>query len=535
MSELEKAVSAWTKALAEDRVITSDKELETYVANVSGLERRVPTVLYPTSTDEVAKVVEIANEHRIPLYPISTGRNWGMGSKLPVKDDTVVVDLTKMNEVREVNQDLLYAVVEPGVTQQQLYEHLRDHDMPFMFDTTVSGKDTSIIGNTIECGLGYAAIRFDIVAGFEVVLGNGKVVKTGFTHFPDSRVAHASRYSVGPYIEGLFTESNFGIVTSMAIHLSPKHEACSVFTISIQDDDKLGDMIDALAELRRRGAIQNIIKVGNKERSRVSLCPLMYEKLVSNGAKPGKELREHVEQVFDENFGSWSALAGLWGSPGQIKEAQRLIKKRLNGLGKIRFLTESVISMAEKALSALNFIPKLRGLEAVVYTLRPFYELINGKPTDLALQGLYWLHSDVPDNYTEPDVTNAGMLCYLPILPLQGDLVAKFSTELLDIGNKHGFLPTITYNIVDSRTIWCVIDVLFDRSDPKRVQAGLDCIEEWYNTFNKQGLYVQRVGIQSMHQVVDPSDPFWQTVKDLKSVLDPNGIIAPERYCPEDE
>lgn len=55
----------------------------------------VPLVLRPSSEDEVRRIVGLANEHRIALYPFSTGKNWGLGSKLPVIDGCVLVDLSR--------------------------------------------------------------------------------------------------------------------------------------------------------------------------------------------------------------------------------------------------------------------------------------------------------------------------------------------------------------------------------------------------------------------------------------------------------
>ena len=62
---------------------------------------------------------------------------------------------------------------------------------------------------------------------------------------------------------------------------------------------------------------------------------------------------------------------------------------------------------------------------------------------------------------------------------------------------------------------------------PKAAQA---CIQEMEARYMEQGYPPYRVGINSMHHVVREDDPFWRTVRDLKKVLDPNGIIAPGRY-----
>src|SRR5439155_6009065 len=102
---------------------------------------RPAAVLYPVSTEEVQQIVRIAAKYETPLYPISRGNNWGYGDACAVSDNQVIVDLRRMNKIIEVNAELAYAVVEPGVTQQQLYEHLRDNNIPLLLDVTGAGPD----------------------------------------------------------------------------------------------------------------------------------------------------------------------------------------------------------------------------------------------------------------------------------------------------------------------------------------------------------------------------------------------------------
>src|SRR5258708_4909082 len=82
---------------------------------------------YLRNEDEVLQIVSLANAHQIPLYPFSTGKNWGLGSKLPVVDGCVLVDLSRMDRIVEVNEAFAYAIIEPGVTQAHLAAHLKEH------------------------------------------------------------------------------------------------------------------------------------------------------------------------------------------------------------------------------------------------------------------------------------------------------------------------------------------------------------------------------------------------------------------------
>lgn len=111
--------------------VASEEKVNHYLMNVTGFQGEISGVVLPKSTEEVRQVVNLANNFLVPIYPISTGKNWGLGSKLPVKEGCVIVDLHRMNRIREVNTEYGYAVIEPGVTQQQLYDHLQEHGLPF--------------------------------------------------------------------------------------------------------------------------------------------------------------------------------------------------------------------------------------------------------------------------------------------------------------------------------------------------------------------------------------------------------------------
>ena len=73
-------------------------------------------VVAPDGVEEIRQILKIANEYRIPLWPISTGRNFAYGGPAPRKPGHVVLDLKRMNRILEVNEELAYVLVEPGVS-----------------------------------------------------------------------------------------------------------------------------------------------------------------------------------------------------------------------------------------------------------------------------------------------------------------------------------------------------------------------------------------------------------------------------------
>src|SRR5919202_1080141 len=173
-------------------------------------------VLMPTTVEEIQAVVRIANERRVPLWTHGTGRNNGYGGPAPRVRGSVIVSLRNMNRVLEINEELGYAVVEPGVRWFDLYEAVKAGGHKLMVSIADLGWG-SVIGNSLDNGATYIPYGVDQASwcGMEVVLPNGEVMRTGMGAMPGNRTWHCYKRSLGPSADLLFTQSNFGIVTKM--------------------------------------------------------------------------------------------------------------------------------------------------------------------------------------------------------------------------------------------------------------------------------------------------------------------------------
>jgi len=222
--DFEQAIDAWKQKLGKNYVLLGDLDTDRYGQSTIPAERQVAAILLPDSVEEVQDVVNIARAYKIPLYTVSKGKNWGYGSACPVQDNNVVVDLKRMNRIFEVNTELAYAVVEPGVTQGQLYQYLQSNRIPLWMDSTGAPSDSSLVGNTLERGFGHSPYgdHFLSACGMEVVLADGRILKTGFGHYDNAKAWNVFKWGLGPYLDGLFTQSNYGIVTKMGFWLMPK-------------------------------------------------------------------------------------------------------------------------------------------------------------------------------------------------------------------------------------------------------------------------------------------------------------------------
>ncbi len=525
------AAEAWVKILGEEHVLVDGESRKAYARNVGGLDREVPAIIRPGSTEEVQAVVREANRFGTPLYPISTGMNWGFGSRLPAREDCAVMDMGRMNRILEVNVAQRYAIIEPGVTQKQLYDHLQEQGIPLLLNVTGSAAESSIIGNSLERGIGYFASRGDALSGIEAVLGTGEVIKTGFAHFESCRNAHVYHHGVGPSLDGLFAQSNFGIVTKAGVELMPKPEAQTVVVIRIDDDAQLGKLVDALADVLRDGITNSVIHIGNQARTRIALSPLVYKFLLSGGMPEEEALEASERYLEEEGFGPWSALAGLMGTRQQVALAKRHIRAAVKGIGHVTFLTSKLIRLGKRVLEATRFLPTVPRKLAILTAIEALHDYSVCVPTSKGMQSMCWPvgKSTYPWPY-DPDATPVGMLYSVPFCAFQSKDVTEMVRHADEISAEFGFEPFITLNTINSRCVEAVINIAFDRRDAERTRQAQSCADQMLQRYLEVGMIPYRVAIQDMPRLVQESDPFWRTVRDLKTAVDPNHIISPGRY-----
>ena len=234
-------------------VFSSDEDLGTYRDAYSPLwgepeERVAAAAVAPENVDQVQAVVRAANEFRIPLYPISTGRNLGYGGAAPGYSGSVVLDLKRMNRILEINEKLAYVLVEPGVSFFDLYREIQKRGVKLWPSVPAPGWG-SPIGNALEHGAGTRRDHFATHCGMEVVLPDGELLRTGMGAVPNSPLWQTYQYGFGPFIDGLFSQSNFGIVTKMGFNLNPEPEAVRTLSVSAWDYDDIVPFVDAAAYL----------------------------------------------------------------------------------------------------------------------------------------------------------------------------------------------------------------------------------------------------------------------------------------------
>jgi len=312
----------FAESVGKEWLFTSDEDIALYRDAYSPLwgepeERLVSAAVAPSTTEQVSQVVRTANRFRIPIYPISTGKNLGYGGSAPNLSGSVVVDLKRMNRVVDVDDKRHFAIVEPGVAYFDLYRYIQDRGLKVWIDCPDPGWG-SPIGNALDHGVGYTfgAYRdhFHSHCGMEVVLPDGEIVRTGMGALPGARSWAEYRYGFGPTVDGLFAQGNLGIVTKMGFHLLPAPEAYQTSVVTVPRRADIVPLVDLVNELEHAGLIgmpEYNSPLGGFGPPPPELAALMKKA----GGATAAELDEYAQS---RGRGSWGCRLQFYGSPGVI-------------------------------------------------------------------------------------------------------------------------------------------------------------------------------------------------------------------------
>jgi 4-cresol dehydrogenase (hydroxylating) len=423
------------------------------------------------------------------------------------------------------------------VTQQQLSDYLREHDLPLWMDCTGAGPDTSLMGNILERGFGHSPYgnRLQHVSGMQVVLASGAVLHTGFGHYPQARTTHLFPYGVGPFIDGMFTQSNFGVVTRIGLWLMPQTEALNHFLCQVARHEDIGPVIDALRPLRLDGTLRSIVHVGNDLRVISGGQVFPRAQVAQQSCLPPAvraELRERA------GGGAWVVSGALYGSQAQVAAARAALQRALRPTAaRPRFLDERKLRIGAWLARLLGASAAGQRLHAQVALGSALFAMNRGQPNGRFRAGAYWrrrggLPTDFPA-HADPAQDRCGLLWVSPILPMRGADLLALHALVEPVFGEYGFDLFITFSMINERTLGGVITIAFDQEDAAEVERARACYAHLFALVMREGYIPYRVGNQSMGQLDPGRDVYWDTVARIKHALDPQGLIAPGRYQPD--
>lgn len=477
---------------------------------------------------EVRACVSVARQYGVPVYPISSGKNWGYGSRVPAMDGSVLLDLGRLTRIIDYDEDLAHVTVEAGVTQGQLYDFLRERGARLWMDASGSSAECTLVGNVMERGFGHTPYgdHFAHVCGLQVVLANGEVVQTGSARFRGAETGPVYRWGLGPVLDGLFTQSNFGIVVSMSIWLMPAPEHFEAFFFRCDEEKALPSVIDALRPLRVNGTLRSAVHIGNDYKVLNGIQQYPWED--TDGTTP--LLPTHMTALRARlRIGWWNGSGALYGTRAQVAEAKRLVRARLKGkVAALQFLDDRKLTLARRFSRVYRRVTGW-DLTAALNLLEPVYGLMRGIPTDRPLASAYWRKRTPPPAKMNPDLDGCGLLWCAPVAPLDGGHAERLAKISIDTLLAHHFEPMISLTLVTERALTCIVSICYDRDVPQEDERAMRCYRALLAALTAAGYHSYRLGIQANDEMRSDAS-YTQLLAGLKQTLDPDGILAPGRY-----
>lgn len=243
-------IDALERVVGVGHVTTDRLECEYFAQDVYSQSLPAGAVASPGNKEELAAVVRLAAEAGVAVVPRGGGMSY-TGGYVPIEENSLLIDLSRMNQVLELNREDMYVTVECGITWEALYEALKDTGLRTPYWGTLSGRFATVGGglsqNSIFWGSGRYGSAVDSVLALEVVLADGTILHTG-----SASQVNASPFfrHFGPDLTGLFCCDcgALGLKATATFRLVPQLEEHAFGSFAFE---RYEDMLPAMSEIAR--------------------------------------------------------------------------------------------------------------------------------------------------------------------------------------------------------------------------------------------------------------------------------------------
>ena len=467
----------------------------------TGRSPDVAAVIHVDDEVGIDLALAAARKYGFKLHPYSSGRNWGYGVAAGDERMRVMLDLGAMQRILAFDDTCGLVTIEAGVTQGQLVEFLRCNGDRWLVSVTGSSPECSVVSNTLERGFGAAPYtdHFSAVRGLNAILPNGSRYAGTAAAVGAWQSAMAYRWDVGPYLYGLFSQSHFGIVSSMTIALC-RRQVPALLAFQVEASSLAG-AIDAAREMR-----------------------LAYGEQLANIKFISPQYAAAI-QGEDSSSQRWIGLISLHLAQPLRAPLRRALSRDLKraGFRSVQF-TPRTIKILQQTVSKLpqGWTRRLRrSLEGVAIMLR----FASGRTSDDGLALAYT--GQLPAENANPARDGRGILWYSPTLRFEGSAATALAESCASVFREHGFPAAINFTAIDGHALCGVMAILFD---PARDQERAEkCYADLLAAGLAQGCLPYR--LPAICQVLPGvSGNHAPLAALLHKAIDPTGIFAPHRF-----
>ena len=470
-------IASVTKIVGDGNVSNKQEVLNRY----SGLFPP-SLVVWPKTTDEVIQIVKWANSSQTPIIPVSSGAPRRFGSSLTKVENTIIVDLSRMNQIMRIDTKNKVAMVEPGVTYAQLIPELKKNGlrplMPFLPKATKSVL-ASCLDREPTTIPRFHWDSSDPLLCTETVFGSGDILRTGSAAGPGSleeqwASGQAQKNPQGPsqfdpfrIIQG--SQGTIGITTWISMKCELLPEVHNVHLVGADNIDELQDFNYAL--FRRR---------------------LVDEHFILNSNALNAALRSKIE------LPHWVLVLGISGH-GILASDE------------LAYRTGDTMDIAnEMGVELKDTIGDLKSDD--VKTL-----------LDRSSALSYWKHSPRGN-------------CREVIFTTTLDQVEALHSVFLEIADQVGFpreqIGAYVQPMVQGISTHCGFDLYVDPKDTSEVESVNSLLREGRQSLLNEGAFFSRPYGSITDVVFEQTSPeLVKAIQSVKAIFDPNNVLNPGTLC----
>jgi FAD/FMN-containing dehydrogenase len=316
MADMSLVIEKLQEILGADYVATDKETCYVYSRDCSLEKGFIPdVVIRPNTTEEVSQVLILANEQKVPIYPRGAAASLVLMG-VPLQSNSIVMDLTRMNRMVELDEDSMSVTVEAGITWGELETALKEKGWYTGFIGPGPGLSSTIGGAISVASVYYGSAKYgtaaDITLGLEVVLPTGEIIRTGSAALQKAK--RHTRYGIGFDATGLFCgdQGILGVKTQATLKLFPLPNTVGFFTFGFTN---LEECHDALLQMTKLHIASDI---GYVDQQNVALGPKKYRFLLHGKIESHSPEELEIQMGFFKEIAQHTNGADLGPSLGKL-------------------------------------------------------------------------------------------------------------------------------------------------------------------------------------------------------------------------
>jgi FAD/FMN-containing dehydrogenase len=476
----------------EDRVVDEEKILLEYSKDQSFSPKRKPDfVVFAETVKEIQQVVRLANETLMPIIPFSSGLNFH-GAAI-ADHGGIILNLSRMNRILEIDEQNWFVIVEPGVTYDQLQCELLKKGFRLMIPFGIPPR-RSVLSSYLERDPVMAAPSFEygnfLILDTELVLPDGEIFRTGL--WASGGKAGGTLGPVRNHIFRLWTgaQGTLGIMTKMGIHINPFIREKKVYFITFNE---ISEAIEPVKRIQRKQIGTECFLL-----NRFNTAALLSEDWKVPESFPASPKRSESFETLRKHLPAWILTICINGSPRHPEE-------------KIAYEEKALLEVCcSLNLDLKDCLPGVPGFDRFIMD-----EIIY--PWGILRKFNYRgsIHS----------------LCFKSPLKRAADMEKVIRKVCEEHGYSTSSIGAYVLPMERGRALHCEFDLHCDLNDTQEAQMVKRIWIEASKALMNQGAYFDRPYGAWAEMVYQRSGNHTLKLREIKKQLDPQGILNPGKLC----